>query len=150
MREQLQAIQVVRAMSFVWAEAATRGSVTDNRSVLPEAALDAAISVDEKTSIQATAMKFSTPLRVALIGSALVFAAAGIYALDLPPRSPQLAEMVVIQLASGLTALFAVVVATTRLLRRQATLQRGNVIPLLVGAVPAVLLVASYLFGVYR
>jgi hypothetical protein len=56
-----------------------------------------------------------------LVGPGLIAAAAWLWALYLPPRSPWLIPIIVISFLCGFTALPSVVVAVTRLLRDQST-----------------------------
>jgi hypothetical protein len=94
-------------------------------------------------------MQFSASLRLALVFPALIVAAAWLWALYLPPRSPWLMPIIVILFLCGFAALLSVVVAVTRLLRDQSTRLLQNLIYLLVGVMPALLFVAWYSLALY-
>jgi hypothetical protein len=94
-------------------------------------------------------VQFSASLRLALVGPALIAAAASLWALYLPPRSPWLMPIIPILFLCGFTALLSVVVAVTRLLRDQSTRLLQNVVYLFVGAMPALLFVAWYSLALY-
>jgi hypothetical protein len=94
-------------------------------------------------------MQFSASLRLALVGPALIAAAAWLWGLYLPPRSPWLMPIIVTLFLCGFTALLSVVLAATRLLRDQSTRLPRNVVYLSVGAVPALLFVAWYSGALY-
>ena len=94
-------------------------------------------------------MQFSASLRLALVGPALIAAAAWLWTLYLPPRSPGLMPIIVILFLCGFTALLSVVVAVSRLLRDQSTRVLQNAIYLSVGVMPALLFVAWYSLALY-
>jgi hypothetical protein len=94
-------------------------------------------------------MQFSPSLRLALVGPALIAAAAWFLVLYLPPRSPWLTPIIVILFLCGFAALLSVVVAVTRLLRDQSTRLVRNIVYLFVGVVPRLLFIARYSLALY-
>lgn len=100
-------------------------------------------------TVWALAMQFSVPLRIALVCPALIAAAAWLWGLYLPSRSPGLMQIIIILFLCGFTALLSVTVAATRLVRDRSMRLPQNVICLSVAAVPATLFITWYSAALY-
>jgi len=94
-------------------------------------------------------MNFGVSLRIWLVAPAIVALVTWMVARALPPRSPHLMELIVIDFACGFVELVAAIVAISRLIRVPAARSFANVTCTAIGTIPALLFVGWYWRSLY-